>query len=181
MPLYSHASNNIRLLSYVLLCVSRLVIEKMELAYNKSLCYINQSGMGKFITRMCKPDNDGHKLLESSSAFGLVHGFMHITDLEVYRKPIHLNFNRILTTYKTFPFSRQWDDQIAVTVPAAMEDPDRAWDMRLHGYNMSILHNGMLDGKTRAPKFLFTRWWNLYKDTWPVAREMCNNLVKFGG
>jgi hypothetical protein len=106
---------------------------------------------------------------------------MHITNLDVYRKPIHLNFNRILTQHKTQPFSREWDDQIAVTVPAAFEDPERAWDMRMHGFNMSIHHNGKLDGKNKALRWRYTTWWKYHNDTFPVGREMCNHVISFGG
>ena len=50
---------------------------------------------------------------------------MHITDLDVYRSPIHLNFNRILREHNSVPYNREWDDQIAVTIPAAFENPEK--------------------------------------------------------
>ena len=49
------------------------------------------------------------------------------------------------------------------------------------GFNMSIHHNGKLDGKNKAKKWKYTTWWKYYKDEFPVAREMCDHLVKFAG
>lgn len=46
-------------------------------------------------------------------------------------------------------FSRRWDDQLAVTVPAAMLAPEKAWDMRTHGVHLNVWHNQYLDGKKR--------------------------------
>lgn len=153
-------------------CKSGGIIEKMELAYNHSYCYIHRiekfkgPQTGKFVLRPCKKNKKGKYILDKVGKYcwlkkksfvpwpisillstsnshifvgffghskGLVHGMMHITNLDVYRKPIHLNFQRILTQHNTHPFSREWDDQIAVTVPAAFENPDKAWDMRMHG------------------------------------------------
>ncbi|CAJ1956075.1 unnamed protein product [Cylindrotheca closterium] len=165
-------------------CKSGGIIEKMQLAYNKTYCYIHRvhvfkgNQTGKFVVRPCKKNKKGNYVLDK---FGLVHGMMHITNMDIYRKPVHMEFQRLLTQHNTHPFSREWDDQIAVTVPAAFENPDKAWDMRMHGYNMSIHHNGKLDGKQKAKKWKYTTWWKYYKDEFPVAREMCDHLVKFGG
>lgn len=165
-------------------CKSSGIIEKMEMAYNHSYCYIHRihefkgNQTGKFVLRDCKKNKKGNLVLDK---FGLVHGMMHITNLDIYRKPRHLNFNRILTQHNTVQFSREWDDQIAVTVPAAFEDPERAWDMRMHGFNMSIHHNGKLDGKDKALRWRYTTWWKYHNDTFPVGREMCNHVITFGG
>ena len=160
------------------------ILEKMQLAYNQTFCYIHRSEYfkgpqtGKFVVRPCKRNKKGNFKFDK---VGLVHGMMHITNLDIYRKPIHLNFNRILTTHNTHRFSRQWDDQIAVTIPAAFEDPERAWDMRMHGYNMSIHHNGNLDGKEKNKRWNYLVWWKYYKNTFPIAKEMCDPYIRFKG
>ena len=118
---------------------------------------------------------------------------MHITDLDVYRSPIHLNFNRILREHNTVPYSREWDDQIAVTIPAAFENPEKAWDMRQHGFNMSVMHNGRYDGKDMVglglgsnpnrTVYSFLDFWHKKKgrDYFNVGREMCEPYLIFGG
>eukprot|EP00979_Chaetoceros_neogracilis_P016974 scaffold10167_cov275-Chaetoceros_neogracile.AAC.6 len=49
-----------------------------------------------------------------------------------------------------YEFSRRWDDQLAVTVPAVIEDSSKTWDHRAHGVHLGLHHNTMIDGKERG-------------------------------
>jgi len=111
--------------------------EKMEKAYNKSICRVyNKNADGSLNPRMCKDDKDYFEL-------GQVAGNHHISNLETYRKPIHQNFLKdFVGDYK---FARQFDDQIAITIPAVMEDGKKAWHERSRGLVLKIAHHGMFD------------------------------------
>ena len=106
-----------------------------------------------------------------------VYGFHHITNLDVYRQENHQRFLKEMIN-NGYRFSRLWDDQLAVTLPAVMEDPSRCWDYRIHGLDMGIHHNGRIDGKEH-PKYLsyLNFWAHDGKYKWPAARAMCDGLV----
>jgi hypothetical protein len=48
-------------------------------------------------------------------------------------------------------FSRTWDDQLAVMVPAAMTAPERAMDMVTAGLPLGVLHNGYIMANGKPP------------------------------
>lgn len=76
-----------------------------------------------------------------------IHGFFHVTDLDFFRSPEILNwFNILIGDSK---FSRRWDDQLAVTVPAAMRAQDLSWEMEAVGVKNDVWHNQFMDGKYR--------------------------------
>lgn len=156
-------------------CKNDMLVEKMNLAYNKSVCAIHMTEEGHFRSVPCKPDQN------RLSKFGLIHGMFHITNLDHYRLPINLEMNRLLTQHKGYRYSRQWDDQIAVTVVPAVTAPERAWDMRRNGFNMSMTHNGNLDGKEKNTKWAYRVWWKYYNHTWPLASRMCSDVITFNG
>jgi len=126
--------------------------EKMEKAYNKSICRVVKSG-GRLNPHMCK----------GSSSFELkqVAGNHHISNLETYRKPVHQKFLKDFVG--DYRFARQFDDQIAITIPAVMEDGKKAWHERSHGLVLKIGHHGMFDnvGSDRSLR----PWRNWYKKT----------------
>ncbi|CAJ1950277.1 unnamed protein product [Cylindrotheca closterium] len=157
-------------------CGNSMLIEKMKMAYdNRAVCKLELTADGHFNSIPCKEDQN--KL----TRFGLIHGMFHITDLDVYRDPVNLEMNRLLTQHKGYKFSRQWDDQIAVTVVPAMVAPERAWDMRRNGFNMSMAHNGNLDGKEKNSRWSYTIWWKYFNHTWPLASRMCSDVMTFAG
>jgi hypothetical protein len=145
--------------------------DKMQQAYNnRSICTLYLSADGKFSPRKCEGDQ--------SPKLGLVHGFMHITNLDFYRNATQLNFLGLLVG--DHRFSREWDDQLAVTAPAAMAAPDRVWDLRMNGYNLGIHHNGMLDGKERNTATRYNTYWDKEgKARWETGREMCDGAVLY--
>mmetsp|Transcript_1954 Transcript_1954/g.3560 ORF Transcript_1954/g.3560 Transcript_1954/m.3560 type:complete len:443 (-) Transcript_1954:55-1383(-) len=121
-----------------------IVREKMERVYNKSICSIRQGPDGTLKPTMCT----------NQSTFDMkqVAGNHHITNLETYRKPIHQEFLRLFVG--DYRFSRKYDDQIAVTIPAVMEDDGKkAWHERSVGLSLKIAHHRMFDnnGREKAP------------------------------
>ncbi len=128
---------------------------------------------GVLTREFCK--DDGKRLAVPS--IRQVYGFHHITNLNVYRQENHQRFLKGLIT-NDYKFSRLWDDQLAVTLPAVMEDPERCWDYRLHGLNMGIQHNGRIDGKEHPEYLSYVNFWAHHgKYDWPAARAMCDGLV----
>ncbi len=152
-----------------------LFTEKLKLAYNRTVCYVAETEFGYLKTKKC---SDGRALIVQAG------GFMHITNLDFYRSPSALNFNKIITSYKTPRFSRQWDDQLAVTAPAVMEYPERSWNIaKLMNTTLDIHHNGHLDGgRTNPYGEDYRRFWILYGGkNWDVGREMCKRVVREKG
>ena len=146
-----------------------LLLDKMRRAYhNRTVCRIELTDDGKMAPLPCGAPGAAPFYVP------VVHGFHHVSNLDFYRS--HLPFLKILV--ETHRFSREWDDQLAMTVPAAMDAPDRAWDYRRHGIHLGIQHNGNVDGKEKAQYWGMHRMWqsNL-RQNWTVAREMCDKVV----
>jgi hypothetical protein len=141
------------------------VQDKIMKAYNDTLCGLR---LGQ----------DGH-LVKGSKFCGAVpqiHGFFHITNLDFYRSPENLRWYDILIGDNKF--SRKWDDQLAVTVPAAMRAPNRSWEMGANGVKLDVWHNGELDGKTKWKGGGYLKWWQKEaKVTFPEAYGSCKTLV----
>jgi hypothetical protein len=107
--------------------------------------------------------------------WSLVHGFFHITDLDWYRGEVPQRWMRELIG--DTKFSRTYDDQIAVTVPAAVLAPNRSLDMRSIGLNLQVLHNGVLDGqeywRENGKSGFFRKFWEqIGRHRFPEAMEM---------
>ena len=115
-----------------------------------------------------------------------IHGFFHLTDLDFYRNAENLNWSRIMIGENKF--SRRWDDQLAVTVPAAMRAPDKAWDMNYHNITLDVYHNGLYDGK-RTWKLKngkigggYRKWWkDLSAERFPEAIDSCDAWIQNSG
>jgi hypothetical protein len=111
-----------------------------------------------------------------------IHGFFHITDLDFYRSDANLKwFDNMIADRK---FSRMWDDQIAVTVPAAVLAANKSWDMHQNGVWLDVYHNQHFDGeKSRRHRGGgFVHWWKTLSETkFPEAVESCGALVKNSG
>jgi hypothetical protein len=145
--------------------------EKMQRVYNRSICAVTLSDEGRLSPKECTSRIALPRL-------GLVHGFMHVTDLDFYRNATNLRFLELVVGGRRF--SRQADDQLAVTAPAALAAPDRAWDMRRNGLNLGIHHNGLLDGKEKNAAPGYSAFWEKEgKKKWAAAREMCDDLVVY--
>ena len=117
---------------------------KMEKAYGKSICSIFKKKDGNLNPHFCTGD--------SAFNLGQVAGNHHISNLETYRKPIHQKFLKDFVG--DYRFGRQFDDQIAVTIPAAMDSSGKAWHERSHGLELKIAHHRHFDNvkSERSPK-----------------------------
>jgi hypothetical protein len=106
------------------------------------------------------------------SRIPMIHGFMHITDLDFYRQPKVIN--GLKTLLGDCFACRTPDDQLAVTLPAIMYAPEKTWDMRKHGFTLKVVHNFHFDGqgtdKPSPPGFV--RYWNeVAKKDFPSAAK----------
>jgi len=55
---------------------------------------------------------------------------------------------------------RNPDDQLAVTIPAAIYAPEKSWNMRTHEFDLKVFHNLVLDGQEFIPPPKgFTKYW----------------------
>ena len=120
---------------------------------------------------------DRSRILFSNT--GLVHGFHHVTDLAFYRSKQNLEFFK--TLIGTHQFSREWDDQIAVTIPAAVLAPQKAWK-----YNATLIHNGRWEGlknSQRTKHYSYQRMWfeGGIMNSWPAAKALCRPYIKVRG
>jgi hypothetical protein len=110
----------------------------------------------------------------ASTQVPMIHGFMHITNLDFYRQPKVMNgLKHILGDCF---LCRSPDDQLAVTIPAAIYAPDKSWDMRLHGFDLKIHHNSHIDGQEKAPlgQRMFTLFWEeVGAQGFPSADKVC--------
>ncbi len=145
--------------------------QKMLSAYDEVVCGVSlDEAKGILQKEECQSEDQIPSIHQA-------YGFHHITNLDVYRKERHQRFLKAMIT-NDYKFSRLWDDQLAVTFPAVMEDPSRCWDYQTHGLDVGIHHNGRVDGK-RHPKYLsyLNYWAHDGKYKWPAARAMCDGLV----
>lgn len=156
---------------------NRELQDKMQRAYGRAVCEMSLGPDGVMKPVECTGKDDEVFVIP------LVHGFHHITDLDFYRSANATKFLEILV--ESQPFSREWDDQMGVTMPALMEAPDRSWDLRSHNVTLGIFHNGNLDGKPRETPVkdeTYTTYWNeTVRHQWKAGRAMCDALVVHTG
>ena len=78
-----------------------------------------------------------------------------------------------------YMFSRQWDDQLAVTIIPAMEDPARAWRLRSHNFIFNINHHKAYDGKVETEVKGYDHWrQEIVRDKWHARRLLCDYYWK---
>ncbi len=168
--------------------------EKMKAAYGKMICSITENTGGTWDVQICEDEENASPLIQQ------IHGFHHITNLDVYRKKEHQDFLRELVG--DYRFSRNCkytdmhhvfrtvikheclnclflagDDQIGITIPAAMEAPERVWDLTKHNMTMRLRHNGAYDGKIRYTIVNARNWWIEEGRNWTTGRLLCDECV----
>ena len=137
------------------------VVPKMWETYNQSLCEISLTDAGHLKGSIC-----AHKTQKlRRRALHLIHGFHHITNMDFYRSERTMRFLKALTG--DYKFSRKFDDQIGVTLPAAMDAPNRSWDYRRNGLNFAMHHNGVIDGVQRDKNVIR----DYHKFHWQINRK----------
>eukprot|EP00536_Pseudo-nitzschia_multiseries_P002615 jgi/Psemu1/301469/fgenesh1_kg.35_\ len=104
-----------------------------------------------------------------ASQLWTIHGFHHITDMNFFRQDqvMHWAEKMIGDCF----LCRQFDDQLAVTVPPFMMAPERSWDMYKSGVQSKIFHNHKIDGKRMKKAGSFHRYWkenaeSQFPDAW---------------
>lgn len=106
-----------------------------------------------------------------------VYGFFHVTNLDFYRSEPVMNWQQIMIG--DGKFSRNFDDQIGVTMPAAVYAGNRSWDMRYHGLKMSVMHNFVMDGNTNEKTGSYFRFWeHEAKNVFPEAFGKCSIVAR---
>jgi hypothetical protein len=140
--------------------------KRIRLAFNQTLCKVWVQ--------------DGHLTARTGNdcrqgAIHLVHGFFHITNLDFFRGPIYQQWANVLIG--DGKYQRQFDDQIAVTVPAAILAPERSWDMYSHNITLNVFHNTKIDGKAKAGGY--KNWWRANAESlFPEAKGVCDSFIK---
>ncbi|KAL7569784.1 hypothetical protein ACA910_005726 [Epithemia clementina (nom. ined.)] len=102
----------------------------------------------------------------------LIHGFFHVTRLDFYRSAV---VQRFLERWIGDCFlCRPYDDQGAVTIPAALLTPHLAWDMASHQLFMHVFHNFVMDGQTPTEPKGFVKYWQAVGQfALPEAQGIC--------
>ena len=140
------------------------VVDKIKNVYNKTQC----RNTPKLV--------DGHLGPFICNSKGLIHqisGNHHITNLEVYRKDIHQRF--LKSFVGDYRFSRDNDDQLAVTIPATIEhDGKKSWHQRSHGLILKIDHHGMYDVEEKEQtRRNFKNFYQEVVKDWPALKGRC--------
>ena len=138
--------------------------ERYQKAFNTSVCavYLKDGHLEAKTGKCNRPDPN----------VAQIHGFFHITDLDFYRSEPVMNWNRILIG--DTKFSRNYDDQIAVTVPAAVLAPEKAWHMPSKNLTMKVFHNFVMDGVGKNRVGGFKHWWKMNgTQSFPEAYGKC--------
>jgi hypothetical protein len=140
--------------------------ERYRTAFNRTLCGVDLRD-GHLSARTL-PVQQNCRNIEVKQ----VHGFFHVINLDFYRSEPVLHWAR--TLIGDSKFSRQYDDQIGITAPAAVLAPERAWDMAYHGLEMRVFHNFVMDGKPNQRAGGFKKWWKLNGNkSFPEAQDKC--------
>jgi len=150
-----------------------LLREWAKEVYDREVCGVTYKKHLK--ARDCNPKKDKAQILQ-------VHGFHHITNLDFYRESKQQKLLKLMTS--VYPFSRMWDDQIGVTLPAALAAPERAWSYQDHGLNFTVLHKEKIvigrAGKVKTA-FLFDvkTYWYHKGGRERLGGEVCDRFVPY--
>ena len=99
-----------------------------------------------------------------------VHGFFHVSSLDFYRSDAVMKWNRALIGDSKF--SRIFDDQIGITMSAAVLAGNRSRDMRSLGVYPRVFHNYVIDGMMQDWRGYFVKWWEQNANTsFPEAQQ----------
>jgi hypothetical protein len=149
------------------------VQQKIFQAYNKTLCSVELLQNGRL--------RGNYGDAENCAQHGVrhVHGFFHITNLAFYRLPQNLKWYNIEIGNQKF--SRIWDDQLAVIIPAVMLAPNRTVEMHRVGIHLEVMHNAKMMGKVKWGDGAYKQFWNLSAPTdFPEAVKKCSSYVVKG-
>jgi hypothetical protein len=115
---------------------------------------------------------DGRCYGKRKSSIHQVHGFFHVSNLDFYRSEPVMKWNKALIGDSHF--SRLFDDQIGITMPAAVLAGNRSWDMKTMGVYPRVFHNYVVDGLMSDWRGFFVPWWEKNANTtFPEASYAC--------
>lgn len=144
--------------------VGKDVERKIWDAFGVYICTLRLS-QGHFFSKLRNATCRGARV-------GDIHGFLHITNLEFYRSDIVQEWAQIWIGNGFL--QRRYDDQSAVTIPAAILAPERAWDMRRNKIRLDVFHNFDLDGKRGDRVGGFKKFWKKNaRSRFPEAVDAC--------
>lgn len=109
---------------------------------------------------------------------GSIHGMFHITNLDFFRSPLVQKW--VNTLIGDSKFSRKFDDQTAVTIAPAILAPNRSWGMSENGINLTVFHNGFIDGKRKWKGGYFLDYWERMGDRFPEAYVNVSSTIEDG-
>lgn len=144
--------------------------ERFEKAFNRKVCKVTM--------------HEGHLVKEGGTChqgvrIKLVHGFFHITDLNLMRSDPAMKWFRAMIGKDHF--SRSYDDQLAVTMAGVMLAPNRSVDMEYYGMFPDMWHNGYYMGKMHSPEttrfsgnWAYTKWLEINgQERFPEVIDKC--------
>jgi hypothetical protein len=145
--------------------------ERIQKAMNGSLCAVKMTPEGYFDRRI----NEQCDGIRGNANIPLVHGFFHITNLDFYRR--HINWAKVLIGNGFL--QRKFDDQVAVTVPAAYYTPNQSFLFRKVGVELGVYHNSKLDGYNKVKGGGFLRFWEKRggKENFPEGEQNCDVIT----
>ena len=129
------------------------VVPLIRKGFNATVCDVKYNYKKGYLERRLVGLND-----TCGKRIPNIHGFFHITSLDFYRsQPVKHGLETLLGDCF---LCRSPDDQLAVTIPAAIFAPEKSWEMRSKGFHLNVLHNSAMDGieKTWPPHFV--KYWN---------------------
>jgi hypothetical protein len=144
--------------------------QKLLQVYNRTLCAARVMENGRLHA------DYGNARNCADTSVKQVHGFFHITNLDFYRLPQNLHWYDV--EIGDNKFSRVWDDQLAVAIPAVMLAPERAAEMEMVGISPEIMHNGITMGKRKWRGGAYKAFWKSEGPTkFPEARTKCSEFI----
>ena len=129
----------------------QIIQPKVYEGFNKTLCELKLSDEGNLVAKYGEEGRCHDRGIKN------IHGFFHITNLDFYRSETVRK--GLAAIFGDCFLCRFPDDQLSVTVPAAMLAPEKSWEMRSKGFHLNVFHNGLYDGIDQAKPAGFLKYW----------------------
>jgi len=119
---------------------------------------------------------DGNCKNRRKTSLHNVHGFFHVSSLDFYRSEAVARWSKAMIG--DHKFSRLFDDQIGITIPAAVLAGNRSREMGSIGIYPRVYHNYFLDGRKSNWRGAFTNWWQRNaEEIFPEASGTCEITI----
>lgn len=152
--------------------------EKVSAVYggNKRLCHIGLVN-GHLQPEFDKDDGDDCQMMSDDGVMDqMIHGFFHITNLDFYRSEQNYEW------YNAMIGSAWANEQVAVTIPALMQEPEKkALELKTHGMQLHLWHKGMIIDNNEQHHHegsSFQQWFeNRGAIDFPQAVDSCRSFI----